>query len=359
MELVEGQDLSERIAHGAIPVDEALPIAKQIAEALEAAHEQGIIHRDLKPANIKVKADGIVKVLDFGLAKALDPIGVSSADAAMSPTLSIHATQAGVILGTAAYMSPEQARGKPVHKRADIWAFGVVLYEMLTGKRAFDAEDVSATLASVITKDPDWTALPATTPAAIRRLLRRCLEKDPKRRVPDIAVARLEIDDALAAPAGEASAVSVVHAEPRARWRRVIPFAAVILTAVAAALATWVVTRLAPPPSTPLTRFAIALPAGQGLAISFNARDLALSPDGTHLVYSAGNPTKLFDGRSILFDGRTAGGSATRMYDVSRDGQRFLVIKEKVAGDENGTPASIVVVQNWFEELQAKVPARW
>src|SRR5262245_47181766 len=184
MELVEGPTLAGRIAQGAIPVSEALLIAKQIAGALEAAHEQGIIHRDLKPANIKVRADGTVKVLDFGLAKALEPTGSSSANAMNSPTISMHATQAGIILGTAAYMSPEQARGKVVDKKADIWAFGAVLYEMVTGRRAFDADDISATLAFVITKEPDWIALPATTPAPIRRLLRRCMEKDPKRRVP-------------------------------------------------------------------------------------------------------------------------------------------------------------------------------
>src|SRR5471032_2948355 len=150
MELVEGEDLSQRIARGAIPLDEALPIARQIAEALEAAHEQGIIHRDLKPANIKVRPDGTVKVLDFGLAKAMEPAAGSSANAMNSPTLSMHATQAGIILGTAAYMSPEQARGKAVDKRADIWAFGIVLFEMFTGQRAFEGEDLTETLASVV-----------------------------------------------------------------------------------------------------------------------------------------------------------------------------------------------------------------
>src|SRR5207247_7425963 len=158
--LVEGEDLAQRLVPGPIPLDEALPIAKQIAEALEAAHEQGIIHRDLKPANIKVRADGTVKVLDFGLAKAFDPASASSVNATMSPTLSMHATQAGIILGTAAYMSPEQARGKPVDKRADVWAFGCVLYEMLTGTRAFEGEDVSDTLATVLKGGPDWQALP-------------------------------------------------------------------------------------------------------------------------------------------------------------------------------------------------------
>ena len=176
MELVEGPTLADRIAQGAIPLDEALPIAKQIAEALSAAHEQGIIHRDLKPANIKVRPDGTVKVLDFGLAKALDlPSSSAPASQAMSPTISLHATQAGIVLGTAAYMSPEQAKGRPVDRRADLWAFGAVLYEMLTGRRTFTGEDVSDTLVSVFRDAPDWTALPAETTAPVRRLLRRCL----------------------------------------------------------------------------------------------------------------------------------------------------------------------------------------
>ena len=187
MELVEGEDLSQKLeglrAKGSgLPLDEALPIARQIAEALEAAHGQGIIHRDLKPANIKVRADGTVKVLDFGLAKAMDPLSSSSAAAALanSPTITSPAamTAAGIILGTAAYMSPEQARGKVVDKRTDIWAFGCVLYEMLTGLRPFGGDDVTDTIAAVVRAEPDWSKLRADTPTAIRRLLRRCLEKD-------------------------------------------------------------------------------------------------------------------------------------------------------------------------------------
>jgi serine/threonine protein kinase len=173
MELVEGADLSQRLARGALPLDEALPIARQIADALEAAHEQGIIHRDLKPANIKVRSDGTVKVLDFGLAKATDPSGSAGMNAMNSPTLSVHATMQGVILGTAAYMAPEQARGRTVDKRADIWAFGVVLFEMLTGTRAFEGDDISITLASVLKDDVRWDALPSGTPPRLRRLLER------------------------------------------------------------------------------------------------------------------------------------------------------------------------------------------
>jgi Tol biopolymer transport system component len=296
MELVDGEDLSQRLARGAIPVAEALPIARQIAEALEAAHEQGIIHRDLKPANIKVRPDGTVKVLDFGLAKALEPTVTARGDVVASPTITSPAmTRMGVILGTAAYMSPEQAKGRPADKRSDVWAFGVVLYEMVTGRRAFDGEDISSTLAFVITKDPDWTALPPATPAPIRRLLRRCLEKDLKRRVPDIGVARLEIDDALATPAEGASAASDdAGGVPRPSRRRVLPVAAMaLLTAAAGSLATWAVMRPAPTSSAPLTRFAITLPAAQPLALSLNDRDVAISVDGTHLAYTAGDQAQL------------------------------------------------------------------
>jgi serine/threonine protein kinase/tetratricopeptide (TPR) repeat protein len=197
LELIEGPTIADRMAQGAVPLDQALPIAKQIAEALEAAHEQGIIHRDLKPANIKLRPDGIVKILDFGLAKALAPVSLISADITASPTITTPAmTRMGVILGTAAYMSPEQARGKPVDKRTDIWAFGCVLYEMLTGRIAFVGETTSDTIAKILEREPDWQNLPASTPARIRDLLRRCLHKDQQRRLHDIADARIEIEEA-------------------------------------------------------------------------------------------------------------------------------------------------------------------
>ena len=211
MELVEGEDLAQRIARGAIPVAEALPIAKQMADALEAAHEQGIIHRDLKPANIKVRRDGTVKVLDFGLAKAMEPTGVASPSASQSPTITSPAmTQAGMILGTAAYMSPEQARGKPVDKRADIWAFGCVLYEMLTGQRAFDGQGVSETLARVIEREPDWARLPATLSPALRTYIRRCLQKDPRQRVQAIGDVRLALEGAFETAVPQTAAPAVV-----------------------------------------------------------------------------------------------------------------------------------------------------
>jgi serine/threonine-protein kinase len=284
MELVEGDDLSQRIARGAIPIEEALPIAKQIAEALEAAHEQGIIHRDLKPANIKVREDGTVKVLDFGLAKAMGPAAGSSPGASMSPTLSLNATMAGMILGTAAYMSPEQARGKTVDKRADIWAFGAVLYEMLTGKRAFDDEDVSMTLSKVLQREPDFDALPLTVPARVGQALRVCLRKDPKQRAADIRDVRLALEGAFetTVPGTAASALAI---QPRPLWKRAIPI--VVTAMVVSALAVAAAWTLRPPaPSSQVTRFAFALGEGQQFPAG-NRQRLAVSPDGTLLVYAA------------------------------------------------------------------------
>ena len=210
LELIEGPTLADRLGQGPLALDEAMPMARQIADALDAAHAQGIVHRDLKPANIKIRPDGTVKVLDFGLAKAVagEP---SSASVTQPPTITSPAlTQLGVILGTAAYMSPEQARGRPADKRSDIWAFGAVLYEMLTGKRAFEGDDISYTLANILKSEPDWGALPPDTPLSIRRVLRRCLEKDPRRRTHDIADARLDLDEQDAA-----AAVTPLPAKPR------------------------------------------------------------------------------------------------------------------------------------------------
>jgi serine/threonine-protein kinase len=290
MELVDGPTLADRLTAGALALDDALPTARQIVEALEAAHAAGIVHRDLKPANIKLRADGTVKVLDFGLAKALGRDADGGTSATSSPTISMHATAAGIILGTAAYMSPEQARGRPVDKRADIWAFGAVLYEMLTGRRAFDSDDTSDTLAFVLTKEPDWAALPAATPAVIRRLLRRCLAKDPKRRLPDISVARLDIDEALSGPATDAATGNAAGAARTGHW--LVPFALGAVIAAVAAAGAWLASRPSPV-SLPVTRFGITLPPDQPLAISFNDRDLAISPDGMHLVYTTGRDAEL------------------------------------------------------------------
>ena len=287
MELVDGDDLSQRIARDAMPVDEALPVARQIADALEAAHEQGIIHRDLKPANIKIRADGTVKVLDFGLAKAMDPGGASAANIANSPTLTAHATALGMIIGTAAYMAPEQAKGKIVDRRADIWAFGVVLYEMLAGRAAFAGESVTDIIAAVVTREPDWTALPADTPASIRRLLLRCLDRDPKRRVRDIGDVRLEIDEAIARGFGDtrpAESVSAPARLARRSWTGRLAWT-VLGGALGASLATGLAwsgmsPRTRPSQSHPL-RVSIVHTEGSEVAAP------AISPDGRRIAYRA------------------------------------------------------------------------
>ncbi|HET9793306.1 MAG TPA: protein kinase [Thermoanaerobaculia bacterium] len=280
LELVEGPTLQDRIEAGPVPVEETLPIARQIAEALEAAHDKGIVHRDLKPANIKIDGAGNVKVLDFGLAKALDPAaGSSSPDLSHSPTLSI-GTQAGMILGTAAYMSPEQARGKTADRRADIWAFGVVLWEMLTGGRLFAGETVSDTLAAVLRQEIDWSALPAGTPPAVRRLLARCLERDPRNRLHDAADARIELDEA-----GEPEPAAAGRAAPEPPRRRAarLPWGIAAAAVAAAAFAVW--KSRAPRPE--IARLSISLPAGVRLDADTpnQAQIVAISPDGNVVVF--------------------------------------------------------------------------
>jgi serine/threonine-protein kinase len=296
MELVEGPTLGDRIGRGAIPLGEALAIARQIAEALDAAHEQGIIHRDLKPTNIKVRDDGIVKVLDFGLAKALEPSSAMSANTSISPTITSPAmTQAGIILGTAAYMAPEQAHGRPVDKRADIWAFGCVLYEMLTGRLAFGGDDVTDTIVSVVSKEPDWSLLPPSAPDSVRRLLRRCLIKSVQQRLRSIGDAVLEIDDATP-PVTDAStdeAIVNLAKSPVARWLRATG-AGVLLLAVA--VAGWMVGRRQTaglPASTSAMRFSLVRSAADAITVSGNSRDLAVAPDGRTIAYVGGNGTSL------------------------------------------------------------------
>jgi len=280
LELVEGPTLQDRIEAGAIPVEEALPIARQIAEALEAAHEKGIVHRDLKPANVKIDPAGNVKVLDFGLAKALDPAVSSSPDLSHSPTLSI-GTQAGMILGTAAYMSPEQARGKTADKRADIWAFGVVLWEMLTGRRLFAGETVSDTLAAVLRQEIDWSVLPAGVPPAVRRLLARCLERDPRNRLHDVADARIELDEAQRA-GGETAAVPATAPGSRAK-SALLPWAVAAAAVAAAVGAIW----KARPPRLEVAHLSVALPPGVHLDADTpnQSQIVAISPDGSVVVF--------------------------------------------------------------------------
>ena len=297
MELVEGEDLSTRLSRGAVPVDEALRLALPIAEALEAAHERGIIHRDLKPANVKLTPDGRVKLLDFGLAKALEgsPAAESMSAAGQSPTMSLAATQAGLILGTAAYMSPEQAAGRVADKRADVWSFGVVLFEMLAGRRLFDGETVSHTLADVLRADIDWSQLPAATPAAIVRLLRRCLERDVRRRLRDIGEARIAIEEQLtashsASAAGAAASPTTAGGVRRPAWTRALPWAiaaAGIVIAVASVL---------------LRGSGATLPGGPRMHVDVKLTDgqlwtqlgssLELSPDGTRIAYILGGESR-------------------------------------------------------------------
>jgi serine/threonine-protein kinase len=308
LELVEGPTLADRIAKGAIPLDDALPIAKQIAEALEAAHEQGIIHRDLKPANIKLRDDGAVKVLDFGLAKAMEPASAISPALTASPTITTPAqmTGVGMILGTAAYMSPEQAKGRPADKRSDVWAFGCVLYEMLTGKRAFEGEDVSDTLAAVLRAEPDWSGLPVNVPPAVRTLIERCLVKDRRRRIGDISVVLF----VLAGPGVQAASTPDQAApvqRPMSRWRTAITgAAAAILAAAIVAGGAW---SLRPVPgAAPIARFTIA--GSEGLLFPQATRpNMAISPDGTALAYVAGN--RLFLRSLHEFDAHPVPGGET------------------------------------------------
>jgi len=276
LELVEGETLAERIARGALPVEDAREIALQIAEALEAAHEKGIVHRDLKPANVKITPDGTVKVLDFGLAKALEAESAEG-DISASPTMTAAATQAGMILGTAAYMSPEQAKGKPVDRRADVWAFGCVLYEMLTGRAPFVGDGVSEVLAHVITQEPDLDALPAALPAQLSDTIRRCMRKDPRMRLPDIAAARIALIEAGEAPQTTDSAAA---ATPSAEWGPRLILAAVGLLA-GFALA-WAFLGGSGPSTQPATHFDLTLDPEP------TSWYFALSPDGETLVYAGG-----------------------------------------------------------------------
>ena len=283
LELVEGETLAERIGKGAIPLEESLKIALQIAEALEAAHEKGIIHRDLKPANVKITPEGKVKVLDFGLAKALED-EIPAADLTHSPTRTDQMTNVGVIMGTAGYMSPEQARGKPLDKRTDIWAFGCVLYEVLTGSQAFGGESVTDILGAIVHKEPDWKALPEETPWAIQRLLRRCLQKDPHDRLRHIGDAGIEVRETLREPFG-LTPVPVAAPLPSSSWRQGIPwFLFGIMTIVALAVA--LIDSGEEPEQSQTMHFLISPPE----TVSF-MHNLRISPDGRQIVFDGHHET--------------------------------------------------------------------
>src|SRR5271163_991783 len=270
MELISRLTLAERLQQGPLPLDEALPIAKQIAEALEYAHERAIVHRDLKPANIKLSTDGAVKILDFGLAKAIEGDPASS-DISTSPTISRMATQAGIILGTAAYMSPEQAKGKSVDRRTDIWAFGCVLFEVLTGKTTFGGETVTDILAAVMMKDPDWSKLPAATPPRIRELLQRCLKRDQKQRLQSIGDARIIIEEVLSGPPDSTSS-HLAWSRSRTLWLFALPWA------LLAAVSSWLFFshKAALSPSLALSAVLVS---------GNNLNDPELSPDGNTVAY--------------------------------------------------------------------------
>jgi serine/threonine-protein kinase len=318
MELVPGETLQQRLARGQLPLADAVAIASQLIDAIDAAHEQGIVHRDLKPANIKLREDGAVKVLDFGLAKALDPDASSSAEPANSPTITSPAmTHVGLILGTAAYMSPEQARGKTVDKRADVWAFGCVLFELLTGRMAFGGDTLTDTLAAIVTREPDWTLLPPATPDTVSGLLRRCLDKDPRRRLRDIADARHDLSS---------TAVSSAHA-PRAAggWMGALPWATTAVLAVATLLLIGargygVGSSAAPARPTWLTMLP---PPDQPLYVSGLQSSAVLTPDGSRIIYVSREGLavrSLEAGSTVLLNGTEEGRAPFLSHDARNIG---------------------------------------
>jgi Tol biopolymer transport system component len=357
MELVEGETLAERIAKGAIPIDEALPIFQQIAEGLEAAHEKGVIHRDLKPANVKITPEGKVKVLDFGLAKAFQQEAEAEVDSSLSPTLTRlrqgyggqakQGTNLGAIMGTASYMSPEQAKGKVVDKRADIWAFGVCLYEAFSGKRPFDGDNAADILGSVLKLEPNWDALPSGLSADIDRLLRRCLEKDVHRRLRDIGDVRFEIEEAMTGPTPDTGLVA--HATLKSFWKRPLSLAlAFLFGGVVVGFTGWILTRPGPPTLHPTMRFQVPFVPDQAAART-TTRTVALSPDGSRLVYRAGTQLylrKMDEGETIAIRGAETASSTNAAFFAS-DGraiaffQRGNLVRVPVEG---GVPVKLCSV---------------
>jgi eukaryotic-like serine/threonine-protein kinase len=381
MELVPGETLSEILAHGALPLEESLRIARQVAEALEAAHERGIVHRDLKPANIKVTPEGRVKVLDLGLAKAFDAKETGSgSDPSLSPTLVLEGTQPGVILGTAEFMSPEQARGKPVDKRTDIWAFGCILYEMLSGRRAFTGETASDVLAAILRTEPDWKALPQLTPPRVRDLLARCLQKDPAGRLRDVGDARIEIDETLAEIAplrGRAAVVSqpisetAVPAEPTRPKRRAVPIVAALLIAVAA-VGIWSVLRARAAKRLPDRKYLAVLPfkdlsampggqlIGDGLVETISARLSGLP--GIQVVTPTASIAASDKASEIHRIARDLGANLLLRGTYQRQGDRVRIIYfvlnmhdgvNVAAGDLDGSASDLFEIQDRLAEKVA------
>ena len=365
LELVEGDTLADRVARGPLPIPETLAIARQIADALEAAHDKGVVHRDLKPANIKITPDGVIKVLDFGLAKS-DPGGAS--ELANSPTITVGGTVAGLILGTAAYMSPEQARGRVVDKRTDVWAFGCVLYELLTGRQAFPGETVSDTIGAILNREPDWNQLPRDLPPSVLTLLRRCLEKDAKKRKRDIGDARAEIDDALARPSADRAAGDASKASTAVvRRHSVVPWLVAAAGLIAAAVAWWPGTASTDAWQNPLAdatfKYLTSFPGTES--------DAAISPDGRFVAFLAdrdgkfevfltqietGTPTPLTKGNGDESPRRGGAGGAA---SPSRRTASELAVSGSPTGTAGAADRRRAAAVSWQERQRCVVVSRW